>query len=90
MRLDYFLKVSRIVKRRPLAKTMCEKKLVLVNDQAAKAGKEVQSGDLIAIRFPHRTVKVRIEQIPKRAVSKKAASDLYTLLEEVRHSEDDW
>lgn len=90
MRLDYFLKISRIVKRRPLAKEMCEKKLVQVNEQAAKPGKEIQTGDLITVRFPHRTVKVRVEQIPERPVSKKTAPDLYTLLEEVRHSEDDW
>jgi ribosomal 50S subunit-recycling heat shock protein len=90
MRLDYFLKMSRIVKRRPLAKEMCEKKLVQVNEQTAKAGKEIQTGDLIIVKFPYRTVKVRVEQVPERVVSKKAASDLYTLLEEVRHSEDDW
>jgi len=89
MRIDYFLKLSRLVKRRPLAKEMCEKKLVYVNDQIAKAGKAVEEGDSILVKYPHRTVRVRVEQIPERAVSKKDAATLYTLLEETRLREDD-
>lgn len=89
MRLDYFLKVSRLVKRRPLAKEMCDKHLVHINEQVAKAGKELQPGDTIALKFPRRRLKVRIEQIPERAVSKKDASSLYSVLEDIQEREDE-
>ncbi len=89
MRLDYFLKVSRLVKRRPLAKEMCNKNLVQIDEQVAKAGKEVQAGDSISLKFQHRRLKVRVEQVPGRAVSKKDASNLYTILEDVREHEDE-
>ena len=90
MRLDYFLKVSRIVKRRPLAKEMCDKKLVQVNGQVAKAGREIMVGDILTVKYPSRVLKVRVEQVPERAVSKKDAASLYTLLEEIRTPDDDW
>lgn len=89
MRLDYFLKISRIVKRRPLAKEMCAKKLVCVNDQIAKAGKEITAGDTIFVKFRNRQLKVRIEHVPEKAVSKTDASSLYTVLEDLREHEDD-
>ena len=89
MRLDYFLKVSRIVKRRPLAKEMCDKKLVQVNDQVAKAGKDIEVGDTILVKLRNRRMKVRVEQIPERAVSKKEASTLYTVLEDIREEEEE-
>jgi len=89
MRLDYFLKVSRLVKRRPLAKEMCDKKLVQVNDQIAKAGKEVNAGDLITVKSRNRVLKVRIEQVPQRAISKNDASELYTILEDLRGNEEE-
>lgn len=90
MRVDYFLKISRIIKRRPLAKEMCEKKLVQVNEQAAKPGKEIQEGDIVTVTFPHRIVKARVEQIPERGVSKKDASSLYTMLEDIKRPQEDW
>jgi ribosomal 50S subunit-recycling heat shock protein len=89
LRLDYFLKVSRIVKRRPLAKEMCDKKLVQVNDQIAKAGKEVNAGDIITVKSSNRVLKVRVEQVPQRAISKKDASELFTILEDRRGKEEE-
>jgi ribosomal 50S subunit-recycling heat shock protein len=88
MRLDYFLKISRIVKRRPLAKEMCDKHLVQVNDQAAKAGKEVKEGDIITVTLRNRMVKVRVEQLPPQAVSKKDAASVYTMLAEIQIKEE--
>ena len=90
MRIDYFLKLSRIVKRRPLAKEMCDKKLVAINGTTAKAGREVAVGDMLSVQFPSRTVKVKIEKVPERAVSKKDSTELYTLLEEIRRPEEKW
>ncbi|MBD3305855.1 RNA-binding S4 domain-containing protein [candidate division KSB3 bacterium] len=88
MRVDYFLKISRLVKRRSLAKEMCDKHLVQVNDQPAKAGKELEAGDTLRLTFRHRTLTVQVEQIPERAVSKKDAPTLYTVLEDVRKPQD--
>jgi ribosomal 50S subunit-recycling heat shock protein len=90
VRVDYFLKVSRIVKRRPLAKEMCDKKLIAINGATVKSGKDVTVGDILTVQFPSRTVKVRIEQVPTRAVSKHDSASLYTLLEEVRRPEEEW
>ena len=89
LRLDFFLKVSRIVKRRPLAKEMCDKKLIQVNEHIAKAGKELDKGDTVTVKFRNRILKVRVEQIPQRSVSKKDASSLYTILEDIREQEED-
>ncbi len=89
MRLDYFLKVSRLVKRRTLAKEMCVKKLIQVNDHVAKAGKMVEVGDTILLNSRSRKLKVLVEQVPERAVSKKDASTLYTVLEDTREKEDE-
>ncbi len=89
MRLDYFLKVSRIVKRRPLAKEMCDKKLIQVNDRVAKASKDVEEGDILSVKFKNRFLKVRVEEIPQQALSKKETSNLYTVLEDIREEEED-
>lgn len=90
MRVDYFLKLSRIVKRRPLANEMCDKKLVTINGTVAKAGREVAVGDILSVQFPAKIVTVRIEQVPERAVLKKDCSALYTLLEEIPRPEGEW
>lgn len=90
MRLDYFLKLSRLVKRRPLAHEMCDKHLVQVNAQPAKAGKELRVGDAIAITFPRRIVTVRVETLPDHALSKQDASAIYTLLEDRQLPKDEW
>ena len=87
MRLDYFLKISRIVKRRPLAKEMCDKQLVQVNNQPAKASKDVNTGDIITVKFRNRLLKLQVNQISEQAISKKEASTLYTVLEDIREKE---
>lgn len=89
MRLDYFLKISRLVKRRPLAKEMCDKHLAQVNEQPAKAGKELRVGDILSLKFRHRRLKVRIEQLPERAVAKDDAAALYSVLEDIQEHEDE-
>ncbi len=88
MRVDYFLKISRLVKRRPLAKEMCDKQLVFVNEQAAKAGRELRVGDALLLKFRHRHLTVRVESLPERATSKTDAATLYTVLEDHQVHED--
>lgn len=82
MRLDNYLKMSRLIKKRTLAKELCKHGSITVNGLKAKAGKEVKEGDKIKISMWNRTVKVAIREIPCGNVSKSDAQDLYYLLEE--------
>ena len=73
MRLDKFLKVSRIIKRRTVANDACDNALVTVNDRPAKASYDVKIGDIISITFGERTVNVRVLEINEHALKKDAA-----------------
>ena len=63
MRLDKYLKVSRLIKRRTVANEACDAGRVSVNDKIAKASQEVKEGDVIEIRFGERNVRVKVLQI---------------------------
>lgn len=80
MRLDKFLKTSRIIKRRTLAKEVCDNGQVKVNDRVAKAGFEVKPEDIITIQFGSKVSKFKILFI-KENVPAKQASELYELIE---------
>ena len=80
MRLDKFLKVSRIIKRRTVANDACDAEHVEVNGKRAKASYDVKEGDVIAITFGQRTLKVRVLNV-KEFTSKAEASSLYEVLE---------
>ena len=79
MRLDKFLKVSRLIKRRTVANEACDAGRVLVNDKPAKASVKVKPGDIIEIRFGTRTVKVEVLDI-KDTTKKEEAGDLFKYL----------
>ncbi len=72
MRLDKYLKVSRLIKRRTVAKEACDKERVLVNGKAARASYEVKTGDLIEMRFGQKTVKVEVVSISENATKSDA------------------
>ena len=76
MRLDKFLKVSRLIKRRTVANEACDAGRVLVNDKPAKASVKVKQGDIIEIQFGTRTVKVEVLDI-KDTTKKEEAGDLF-------------
>ncbi|EGK10054.1 S4 domain protein [Desmospora sp. 8437] len=80
MRLDKFLKVSRLVKRRTLAKEVCDQGRVEVNGRPAKAGTVLAMGDEVAIRFGNQSLRVRVESL-KETTRKSEAGELYTVLE---------
>ncbi|MCI1290429.1 MAG: RNA-binding S4 domain-containing protein [Lactobacillus sp.] len=80
MRLDKFLKVSRLVKRRPVAKEMAEQGRVSVNDRVVKSSYDVQPGDIIAINFGTRTLKAKVVEL-KQTTKKAEASKLYELID---------
>ncbi len=84
MRLDKFLKVSRIIKRRTVASEACDRQRVSVNGNAAKAGKELKIGDIIEIRFGSNTLKVKVLQLSE-TVRKEEAEGMYQVLEEKKH-----
>ena len=79
MRLDKFLKVSRLIKRRTVANEACDAGRVLVNDKPAKASVKVKQGDIIEIQFGTRTVKVEVLDI-KDTPKKEEAGDLFKYL----------
>ena len=84
MRLDRFLKVSRLIKRRTLAKEACDYGVVKVNGAVAKASREVKPGDIIELDLAAWYKKVEVLEVPERAVGKAAASSLYRVIEERR------
>ena len=65
MRLDKFLKVSRVIKRRPVANEVCDSQRVSINGKIAKASTTVKVGDIIEIKFGDKISKFEIVQIPK-------------------------
>jgi ribosomal 50S subunit-recycling heat shock protein len=77
MRLDIFLKLSRLVPRRTLAQEMCEAGVLKVNGLRAKSAHEVRAGDLLSIRQRGRITTVRVVSVPSRPPSKREAPSLY-------------
>ncbi len=81
MRLDKFLKVSRIIKRRTIAKEVCDSGRVTVNSRPAKPGYEVKAGDILELDFGSKRIKVEILDTPA-TVRADQAKDLYRTIEE--------
>ncbi len=88
MRLDLYLKTSRIVKRRAVARAMCDEGRVLVNGREARPAKEVKPGDTITLAFSTRSMEIEVLGIP--AASKKVAvEELYRVTTEKRTENED-
>ena len=81
MRLDKFLKVSRIIKRRTVAAEACSGGRVSLNGRVAKPAAEVKAGDLLSIRFGEHEGRYKVLQI-KETVKKEEADQLYEVLSE--------
>ena len=79
MRLDKYLKVSRLIKRRTVANEACDAQRVSLNGKPAKASAEVKVGDIIEIQFGTKTVKVRITEIVD-TTKKEEAKDMFTYI----------
>ena len=80
MRLDKYLKVSRIIKRRTVANEACDGSHVMVNGRPAKPSYDVKTGDIIEIAFGGRTLKVRVTEI-KDSTKKADAGTMYEVIE---------
>lgn len=79
MRLDKYLKVSRLIKRRTVANEACDAGRVMVNDKVAKASVNVKEGDIIEIAFGTKSVKVQVLDV-KETVKKDEAKEMYKYL----------
>ena len=79
MRLDKYLKVSRLIKRRTVASEACDAGRVLINDRPAKASAQVKAGDVLEIQFGTRNVKVEVLNV-QETVKKDEAQELYRYL----------
>jgi ribosomal 50S subunit-recycling heat shock protein len=83
MRLDLFLKASRLILRRTLAQEFCDADLVKVNNLAAKSSREIKANDEIEIKRRNRILRVRVLEIPKsKQVSRTEATNLYEIISE--------
>ena len=80
MRLDKYLKVARIIKRRTVANEACDAAHVTTNGRPAKASYDVKVGDILEITFGARTLRIRVLEV-KETVGKDAAASLYEVLE---------
>lgn len=79
MRLDKYLKVSRLIKRRTVANEACDAEKIIVNGKTARASYDVKVGDVIEINMGQKTLKVRVEKVTEY-VTKDSAADLYSVI----------
>lgn len=87
MRLDLFLKASRLIKQRSLAKAACEKGRIRVDGRVAKASHQVRPGERLTITSPTREIEVEVLEVPQGDVSRARARELYQLVSERRIEE---
>jgi ribosomal 50S subunit-recycling heat shock protein len=87
MRLDKWLKLSRVIKRRTVANEICDQGRVSINGRPAKASVEVKPNDRLVIRFGQRLLEVEILTVPAGQVSTKMARELYQVLGETSFAE---
>ena len=81
MRIDKYLKNSRLIKRRTIAKEACDKERVLINERPAKAGADVKTGDTVIIRFGNSEIKVRVTELIE-SPKKEDAYKMYDVIEQ--------
>ena len=83
MRVDKFLKVSRIIKRRTVAGEACERQRVFVNGHPAKPGKDIKPGDTIDVHFGTNTLTIKVLSVAE-TVRKEEAGSMYEVIGETR------
>lgn len=80
MRIDKYLKISRLIKRRTVAQNACKEGRVSINGERAKPGAAVKPGDIVCVSFGASNLKLRVLEIPEH-VSREASAELYEALE---------
>ena len=81
MRLDKFLKVSRVIKRRTVANEACDSGRVMINGRIAKASSNVKCGDIVEIKFGEKIVKFEITRVDE-IIKKEEATEMFKIIEE--------
>ena len=81
MRIDKYLKVSRILKRREVAKQLALNERLFINGKVAKPSSEVEPGDEVRILFGHREISIRVLEV-RESISKQDAFSMYEVIEE--------
>lgn len=81
MRLDKFLKVSRLIKRRTVANEVSDMGRIFVNGNVAKPSKQLKEGDIIVIEYANKNVQVKVLRVPENNVSVQEAPSLYEIIE---------
>lgn len=81
MRLDKFLKVSRLIKRRTLAKEVADQGRIMINGQSAKASSTVKVNDELTVRFGQKIITVKITELKENS-KKEEAAEMYTVVKE--------
>ena len=79
MRIDKFLKISRLIKRRTIAKEACEQGRIFINDKVAKPGSEVEVGDIIKVQFGNSETKAKVMKLFEHT-SKDLADTMYEII----------
>ncbi len=80
MRIDLFLKRSRIIKQRDAAKKACDRGMVSISGRPAKPGHQVGARDIVVVEWPHRRLEFEVLDVPAGNVSKDRAQSLYAVL----------
>lgn len=86
MRLDLYLKTSRLAKRRTVARELCLAGRVLVNGKEGRPGREVHAGDRVTVRYAARTIEVEVLQTPERP-GRTPAEEIYRVVADLRTPE---
>lgn len=88
MRLDKWLKTSRIIKRRTVAQMACDQGRVYVNERPAKSASVVKEGDSVHLELGSRAITVKVLSVPLKAVPAQDAASLYEITEEIRRPQE--
>ena len=83
MRLDKYLKVSRLIKRRTVAKEVCDAGRVMLNGRPAKAGSDIAPGDILQISFGNKSLEAEVVAVAE-AIKASEASTMYRIIKEVK------
>lgn len=88
MRLDKWLKVSRLIKRRTIAQMACDQGRVYVNERPAKSGTDMKLGNIVHLELGSRALTVKVLIVPTGSVPAQNASELYEIIEEIKREKE--
>jgi ribosomal 50S subunit-recycling heat shock protein len=83
VRLDKYLKISKLIKRRPVATLMCNEGKITIDERIGKASSTVREGQMVEINFGRKKIRAKVLQVPEKLMSGQKPSDLYEIIEEL-------